>query len=199
MINEKMGQVSFGQAFKDFFKGYVDFRGRSTRAGYWWMQLWLIPLWIGLGAWALIKIFLDLIRQFQGAHVSSYLPLVITLAVFGVGLFLPTLALQIRRYRDVGLRGRGSLVLWLITDAIEALRYFALMRQLQAATVFRDPNLLAPAGSRGVEVVLTVITIGISGFFFVLTLLPSDVMTTTSTNRFVRFFIRGKQVASAAG
>ena len=26
-------------AYKNFFKGYVDFSGRSTRAEYWWIYL----------------------------------------------------------------------------------------------------------------------------------------------------------------
>lgn len=38
MINEK-GKITFKQAWVDFWKGYVDFGGRSTRAGYWWIQL----------------------------------------------------------------------------------------------------------------------------------------------------------------
>ena len=36
---EEKGKVTFGQAFKDYFRGYVDFKGRTTRAGYWWMTL----------------------------------------------------------------------------------------------------------------------------------------------------------------
>ena len=37
-INES-GKVTFGQAWKDFWKGYVDFKGISTRAGFWWAML----------------------------------------------------------------------------------------------------------------------------------------------------------------
>lgn len=43
-INEAPGQVSFGRAFKDFFIGYFDFKGRTTRAGYWWVTLILTIL-----------------------------------------------------------------------------------------------------------------------------------------------------------
>ena len=41
-------------AIKNFFKGYVDFSGRSTRADYWW--IWLaniilsIPFYMAYGA-----------------------------------------------------------------------------------------------------------------------------------------------------
>lgn len=30
MIQEQPGQVSFGRAIKDLFKGYFDFKGRTT-------------------------------------------------------------------------------------------------------------------------------------------------------------------------
>ena len=33
-VNES-GKVTFGQAWKDFWKGYVDFKGTSARAGFW--------------------------------------------------------------------------------------------------------------------------------------------------------------------
>lgn len=36
MISEQPGKVTFIEAHKDFFKGFLDFKGRTTRAGYWW-------------------------------------------------------------------------------------------------------------------------------------------------------------------
>ena len=33
-------------AYKNFFKGYVDFAGRSTRSDYWWVWLGNIILYI---------------------------------------------------------------------------------------------------------------------------------------------------------
>lgn len=36
-INES-GKVTFVQAWKDFWAGYFDFKGISTRAGFWWVH-----------------------------------------------------------------------------------------------------------------------------------------------------------------
>lgn len=38
-INQVPREVTFFQAIKDFFTGYVEFKGRTTRAGYWWVRL----------------------------------------------------------------------------------------------------------------------------------------------------------------
>lgn len=35
MINQRNRSVSFGQAVKDYFKGAFDYKGFSTREGYW--------------------------------------------------------------------------------------------------------------------------------------------------------------------
>ncbi|MFK4844112.1 DUF805 domain-containing protein, partial [Lactococcus petauri] len=124
-INEVPGKVSFGQSFKDFFIGYVDFKGRTTRAGYWWMTLILILL--SIVPFLLFVYFLitsavnnpgmttdsDIFNSMFGTVI---IPLIIML-ILSLALFLPSLAMAVRRYRDAGLRGRGFLVLWLISIA----------------------------------------------------------------------------------
>ena len=35
MINQREKHVTFGTAFGDYFRGFVDFTGYSTRAGHW--------------------------------------------------------------------------------------------------------------------------------------------------------------------
>ena len=55
-IQEVPGKVTIKTAFRDYFKGYFDFMGRSTRAGYWWVMgiiilILYIPLFILLGQW----------------------------------------------------------------------------------------------------------------------------------------------------
>ena len=35
MINQREKQVTYGSAFSDYFRGFVDFTGYSTRAGHW--------------------------------------------------------------------------------------------------------------------------------------------------------------------
>ncbi|WP_461215409.1 DUF805 domain-containing protein [Lacticaseibacillus sp. GG6-2] len=43
--------VGFVPAQRDFWRGYLDFYGRTTRAGYWWVQLVLGVVFSVVGGW----------------------------------------------------------------------------------------------------------------------------------------------------
>ncbi|MCM1598009.1 DUF805 domain-containing protein [Latilactobacillus sakei] len=110
-IQEVPGKVTIKTAFRDYFKGYFDFMGRGTRAGYWWVMgiiivILYIPLFILLGQLLITK------GQVAGINPWIYLGI---FAIIAVGIFIPTLALSIRRYRDAGLNGRGAVTLWVLT------------------------------------------------------------------------------------
>ena len=85
-------------AYKNFFKGYVDFAGRSTRSDYWWV--WLgniilyIPFFLTYGN-ALAN------SRNEGALISLGF-IAIIYFIFGLALLLPSLALMVRRLRDAG-------------------------------------------------------------------------------------------------
>ena len=85
-------------AIKNFFKGYVDFSGRSTRADYWW--IWLvnlilsIPFYMVYGA-AMANPDSEAAVMTLGLFVFIYL-------IFGLAVLLPGLALTVRRLRDAG-------------------------------------------------------------------------------------------------
>ena len=85
-------------AYKSFFKGYVDFAGRSTRSEYWWV--WLannilsIPLYMAYGN-----------AMSNPRNESALIALggtAIIYMVIGLALLLPGLALTVRRLRDAG-------------------------------------------------------------------------------------------------
>ena len=85
-------------AYKSFFKGYVDFAGRSTRSEYWWVWLGNMILYI--------PFFLAYGNALANSRNESAL---ITLGftaiiyfIFGLAIFLPSLALTVRRLRDAG-------------------------------------------------------------------------------------------------
>jgi len=176
-IEEQPGQVTFVQAIKNYFKGYVDFKGRTTRAGYWWMALLLSIMYIVLTIFALGRIFAAAFSLIENSYLSSYqfnqqfysiiessLGSIILLVVVALATVLPTLALAIRRYRDAGFRGRGFAILFLVN-------FFS-------SFLFGDGSIP--------------ITSAISIFSLVLCLLPTDSLTTTSSNGFVQFFLRPK-------
>lgn len=106
---EESGKVSFPQAVKDFWKGYADFRGRSTRAGYWWANLCI----------ALIYVILFIIMSINAAsrsyYESSVSPvLLFIIVIFSLALVVPMLALTVRRLRDVGLKSKAILALMVV-------------------------------------------------------------------------------------
>ena len=85
-------------AYKSFFKGYVDFAGRSTRSEYWWVWLGnmilLIPFYSAYGN-ALAN------SRDEGALIALGGTVIIYM-VIGLALLLPGLALTVRRLRDAG-------------------------------------------------------------------------------------------------
>ncbi len=196
MIDEKMGQVSFGRSLKDYFRGYVDFLGRSTRAGYWWVQLVLALVWLVLIGWLTVVVIKAFTVGVAGrGFVSFGVPLVLAAIIF-LGTFLPTLALEVRRYRDAGLRGRGTAVIMILQYAI-AMTTGVEQYQQSAYLLAHMERTMAQAAfpASGFSLFLSFASTAVGLFLFVLTLLPSDTMVTTSQNGFVRFFIRERPIA----
>ena len=84
-------------AYKSFFKGYVDFTGRSTRSEYWWIWLTnilLIPLYSAY--------FNAVFSEGEEGAFLALGGLAIVYMIFGLALILPMLALTVRRLRDAG-------------------------------------------------------------------------------------------------
>lgn len=127
MINQRQKPVTYGSAFNDFFKGFVDFTGYTTRAGHWF------PFGTIYGATILIFIifFGSVFSSFVGissraSRSSSYLfsnagsdilstasNALIFLIVMCIILFIlaiPTTASFARRLRDVGFAAWGIVV-----------------------------------------------------------------------------------------
>ena len=86
------------QAYKNFFKGYADFTGCSTRSEFWWVWLTNILLLIPLYSAYFNVIFSE---GSEGAFLALG-GLAIIYMIFGLALFLPWLALTVRRLRDAG-------------------------------------------------------------------------------------------------
>jgi uncharacterized membrane protein YhaH (DUF805 family) len=75
------------------FSRYFDFSGRSSRAEYWYFTalMWFVSLLIQLGRLAL------------GEAVESVL--IVVNALFGLGTFIPSLAVAVRRLHDINRSG----------------------------------------------------------------------------------------------
>ena len=93
-----MRNVSFVEAIKLGFQNYVNFKGRSQRAEYWWWILFVIVAGIALVA-VDIAIF--------GADETDPTPLS---NVFSLATFVPGLSVGVRRLHDIGKSGWWILI-----------------------------------------------------------------------------------------
>lgn len=108
---EERGEVTFGQAIKDYIQGWVSYGGRSTRAGYWWAQLSIILYFI-------IGVLLSFTLM-ATVHVLG----IIVLCLFGLSVIFLGIAstgLVFRRYRDVGFK-TVPIIIWEICTFIPGL------------------------------------------------------------------------------
>ena len=94
-------------AYKNFFKNYAEFTGRSTRPDYWWV--WLgnlilsIPFWIIYFYIVYLSTVMDSVSDSASEATFMVFGLVaIIYAVFYLAILVPTLALSVRRLRDAG-------------------------------------------------------------------------------------------------
>jgi len=85
-------------AYKNFFKGYVDFTGRSTRSEYWW--IWLGNMILLVPFYSVY--FKVLANPRNEAALMALGGIAIIYMIFGLALILPLLALTVRRLRDAG-------------------------------------------------------------------------------------------------
>lgn len=86
--------MNFTDSIKQFFSRYTDFRGRTSRSGYWWVVLFLV---LGsLVMWA-VDMFL-----FEGRYPQELLDqgLGPVSLLFIAAVFIPNLALGFRRLHD---------------------------------------------------------------------------------------------------
>ena len=121
-------------AYKSFFKGYVDFAGRSTRSDFWWV--WLgnmilyIPFFLTYGN-ALAN------SRNEGALITLGF-IAIIYFIFGLALFLPSLALMVRRLRDAGFHWALIFILFIPLGSIVLLVLLAMPTKEETTPVMNQ-------------------------------------------------------------
>lgn len=110
--------MRFKLAIRSLYSRYADFSGRSTRAEFWYVNIWLF---LGGGFFAVLDII------FFGTDVEK--GLVPFSALFVLGNLVPTLALGFRRLQDMGVPGWISLTtlipLHLISNPVQHIFWVA--------------------------------------------------------------------------
>ena len=99
--------MSFTEAIGSGFRRYVDFSGRSSRSEYWW---WTLFVFIGSVVFSVLDALIG---------TSSVLNLLFSLAVF-----LPGLAVSVRRLHDVDRSGWWYLIIFTIIGIIVLLVWY---------------------------------------------------------------------------
>ena len=89
------------EAYKKFWKGYVDFTGCSTPSDYWFAYLAHVLIFF---AYYLLDGVFERILSATGSMDVFTISVILLLIFFayGVAAFLPSIALTVRRLRDAG-------------------------------------------------------------------------------------------------
>lgn len=89
------------EAYKKFWKGYVDFEGRSTRSDYWFAYSAHVLIFF---AYYLLDAVFERMVSATGSMDVFTISVILLLIFFayGIATVLPGLALTVRRLRDAG-------------------------------------------------------------------------------------------------
>jgi len=101
--------ISFISAIKLGFQGYFNFRGRSTRAEFWWWNLFVF------------------LGQILAAIADSISGIGALTALFYIAIIIPGFAVGARRLHDINKSGWWSLLIllwWLVIPVIVLLFWF---------------------------------------------------------------------------
>lgn len=105
--------VDFITAIKMYFANYANFKGRSTRAEYWWAMLFVV----------LVSSFLS----FFGAIGN------VAYMIWGLVCVIPTLAISIRRLHDSSLSGWWAGAFYIVCYAIAGILIYTMFDIFVAA------------------------------------------------------------------
>jgi uncharacterized membrane protein YhaH (DUF805 family) len=108
--------MTFSQAISDGFSKYVTFSGRSSRSAYWWWYLFTVL--VAAVAWLIDVIFGTI-------YVIG--------ALASLVLFLPSLAVTVRRFHDAGHTGW-----WILTWILPLVGFIVTL--IFALTASQPPN-----------------------------------------------------------
>lgn len=120
-------------AYKNFFKGYVDFTGRSKRSEYWW--IWLTNMILLVPFYS--SYFKSLANPRNETALMALGGIAIIYMIFGLALMLPMLALTVRRLRDAGFH--WALIFVIFIPMVGPLALLALLamptKQVEVVTI----------------------------------------------------------------
>lgn len=89
------------EAYKKFWSNYANFNGRTSRADFWWTVLanFLVEMIIGF-----VCGFISGLTGASNGEASSGLPTLLS-SLYSLAIFVPSLALAVRRLHDINKSG----------------------------------------------------------------------------------------------
>ena len=132
-------------AYKNFFKNYAEFTGRSTRSDYWWV--WLGNFILSIPFWIIYfyTVFLSAVMASVDDSVSEATFMVLGLvviiyAIFYLAILVPTLALSVRRLRDAGFHWAFIFLRFVPMGGIALLVLFAMPTKETEVVNYSEPQ-----------------------------------------------------------
>lgn len=119
-------------AYKNFWKGYLNFSGRSTRPEFWWV--WLLNMVIFFPVY--YSLFTGLEFDNPIINIALFSMYIILLLVE----FVPLLALIVRRLRDVGIHWAYIFIVFVPLGAVTLLIMLAMPSQRFEEKVIKNSD-----------------------------------------------------------
>lgn len=119
-------------AYKNFWKGYLNFSGRSTRPEFWWV--WLLNMVIFFPVY--YSLFTGLEFDNPIMNIALFSMYIILLLVE----FVPLLALIVRRLRDVGIHWAYIFIVFVPLGAVTLLIMLAMPSQRFEEKVIKNSD-----------------------------------------------------------
>jgi uncharacterized membrane protein YhaH (DUF805 family) len=124
----KGGIMDFGTAISTCFRKYADFQGRARRSEYWYFMLFCALCLVAVAIAAkVLSMMLGSGSYGFGLEPMSLIEVMII--VFGLAVFLPYLAVTVRRFHDLGVTG-WFLLAFILASLIPIIGFLARIGEL---------------------------------------------------------------------
>lgn len=173
-------QSGMKNAVKLYFKQYFVFKGKSTRAEYWWVILFNFIITF------ILTLFLPILNDF-----------------YALLILIPSLSLLVRRYQDVGFTFKFSLIYMLFNIILVIIVMYQIIEMITPEMIndmYNNYNAFQNSledkfimNSFMMNTLLILFISSLISLFF--TLLPSKTYVSKSNNSFINFFIQNNQVS----
>lgn len=138
--------MSFGDAIKTCFSNYVTFSGRAARSEFWW---WVLFVWlVQIGLSIVDSVLFGTVTTGEGS-VSASTDTPILSGIFSLAVFVPTIAVSVRRLHDTDRTGWWYLLVFVPLIGIIVLIVWWATKGTDGPNRFGPDPLNPGAGSGG--------------------------------------------------